>query len=129
MAKFKPTLPAVPEVPEISPLDHQLFTNGKTSSRIERLRSRLTFTKRQSSSCYVDDQVLELTFENSYLRGELSLYEEYRQVLLDLKYMMVYASGVMDEALSEATRKLKDADQNYLKLYGIEEKKKDGLDF
>ncbi|KAK2797627.1 hypothetical protein FQN50_009140 [Emmonsiellopsis sp. PD_5] len=87
------------------------------------------FTKCQSSSCYVDDQVLELMFENSYLRGELSLYEEYWQVLLDLKYMMVYASGVMDEALSEATCKLKDANQSHLKLYGIEEKEEDGLDF
>ncbi|QSS66490.1 hypothetical protein I7I51_07347 [Histoplasma capsulatum] len=130
MAKFKPTLPTVPELPgpEISPLDHQLLVNGKTSSRIERLQSRLQSTKNRSSSIYVDDQILELTFENSYLRGEISRYEDYQRALLDLKYVFSYALVTMEEALSATTQRLRDADQNYLKLNGIEGLMEDGCE-
>ncbi|KKZ67225.1 hypothetical protein EMCG_07091 [[Emmonsia] crescens] len=126
---FKRTsLHTIPE--EISPLDHQILLHGSTSSRLERLPSRAQKAKRRSSSCYVEDQILDLTFENSYLRAELSLHEEYRHALMSLKSIMIYVSGMMEEALSETAQRLNEADKNYLKLHGIaEEKRESGLDF
>ncbi|EEH04639.1 conserved hypothetical protein [Histoplasma capsulatum G186AR] len=126
---FKRTsLPTISE--EISPLDHQILLHGGTSSHLERLPSRAKKAKNRSSSCYVDDQILDLTFENSYLRAELSLLEEYKHALMNLKSIMIYVSGMMEETLSETTQQLNEADKNYLKLHGITEKKREsGLDF
>ncbi|PGG97515.1 hypothetical protein AJ80_09684 [Polytolypa hystricis UAMH7299] len=126
--KPKPSpLPPIPE--EISPLDHQVMLNGGTSSAIERLPSRIQNAKQRSSSYYEEDRVQELTFENSYLRGEIFHREQYRHVLLKLKTMMEYVSGLMEEALSETATKLKEADQEYLLNNGIgEEKRKSGID-
>ncbi|EER41747.1 conserved hypothetical protein [Histoplasma capsulatum H143] len=124
---FKRTsLPSIPE--EISPLDHQILLHGGTTSHLERLPSRVQKAKHRSSSCYVEDQILDLTFENSYLRAELSLHEEYRHALMNLKSIVIYVSGMMEEMLSETTQQLNEADKNYLKLHGItEEKRESGL--
>ncbi|OAX78362.1 hypothetical protein ACJ72_07332 [Emergomyces africanus] len=122
MTKFKPTLSTVSELsePEISSLNYQLLINGKTLSRIERLQFRFQLTKNCSSSVYMDDQVLKLIFENSYLRDEISWYEDYQQALLNLKYVLSYALRTMEEVLSTTTQRLHNVNQSYLKLNRIE---------
>ncbi|KAI1907856.1 hypothetical protein LOZ57_006797 [Ophidiomyces ophidiicola] len=116
----RPQFTPLPAIPEISTLDHQIFLNGGTTSKLERLPSRLQSHKKRSSSLYSTDQLHDLSYENSYLRGELSRLEEYRYALLKLKSKVAFISEMIKEILEGTERSLRDTDSSYLKLYGIE---------
>lgn len=122
--RFSSYLPTISE--EVTPLDHQVYLNGGTTSTLERLPSRLQRQKQRSSSIYVDDRVEELIYENSYLQAELSLHKEYRHVLLNLKSKVTFVVGMMEEVLDEADKQLRRADENYLELCGIRDQKNCG---
>ena len=112
---------------ELSPLDHQVLLNGGTSSRIERLpsRNRQSKLRQRSSSYYQEDQIVELAYETSYLRAQLAFNEESRQALLELRNKMTVILGMIDTALAEVSERLREADQNYLKLFGIDAPKRE----
>ena len=71
----------------------------------------------------MDDCIEELTYENFYLKAELSLHKEYQHALLNLKSKVTFAFEIMEEILNEANERLRKADQNYRELYGIRDQK------
>ncbi|KAL1873638.1 hypothetical protein Plec18167_006155 [Paecilomyces lecythidis] len=111
-----------PIAEEITPIDHQILHNGGSSSKIERLPSRLQQSKNQRPAD-AQQEIEDLAYENSYLRAELMWTQESRQALLEFHEETFKLFRMMEEALVEIRVRLERSDERYLKLWGIEERK------
>ncbi|KAJ5302303.1 hypothetical protein N7508_007166 [Penicillium antarcticum] len=100
---------------EITPADHQILCLGGTSSNLERLQSRLQRAKRRSPDFKI--QLEETAYEMSYLRAELQWHKETKQILLQFQESMFDIFGALEEALTRATARLHDSEQEYLMLW------------
>jgi hypothetical protein len=103
---------------EITPADDQILRHGGTSSSLERLPSRLQQSKR--SSVDLRQQIENLVYENSYLRGELQWQKESNQALLQLRERMFQIFHDMEDALVQVTTGLEEAKRGYLSLWGVD---------
>ena len=103
---------------EITPADHHILCLGGTSSNLERLQSRLQRAKRKSPDCKI--QLEETAYEMSYLRAELQWHKETKQILLQFQESMFEIFGSLEDALTRATARLHDSEQQYLMLWESE---------
>lgn len=100
---------------EITPADHQILCLGGTSSNLERLQSRLQRAKRQSPD--FKTQLEETAYEMGYLRAELQWHKETKQILLQLQEKMFGIFNSLEDALTQATARLHESEQQYLMLW------------
>lgn len=100
---------------EITPADHQVFCLGGTSSNLERLPSRLQRAKLSSPDSKA--RMLESAYEMSYLRAELQWHKETKHILLQLQESMYEIINSLEDALSRATARLHESEQQYLELW------------
>jgi uncharacterized protein YukE len=103
---------------EVTPQDHQILRHGGTSSTIERLPSRLQRSKR--SSIELRQQIEDLTYEVSYLKGELSWHQESKKALFQLQEEMYQLFHKMEDALVQVSTKLRESEEHYLSLWGLD---------
>ncbi|GKZ27650.1 hypothetical protein AbraIFM66951_006116 [Aspergillus brasiliensis] len=103
---------------EITPQDHQLLLHGATSSKIERLPSRLQQSKTPPRS--LKKQVEDLAYEVSYLKAELSWHNETKGALLQFQEQMYEMFHRMEDALIEVNTRLREAEHRYLGLWGLD---------
>ncbi|KAB8227268.1 hypothetical protein BDV23DRAFT_175060 [Aspergillus alliaceus] len=104
---------------EVTPQDHEILRHGGTSSNIERLPSRLQQSKMQPRS--LRKQVEDLAYEVSYLKAELSWHSETKQALLQFQEQMYGLFHNMEDALVQVNIRLRNAEQRYLSLWGLED--------
>lgn len=102
---------------EITPAEDQILRHGGTSSSLERLPSRLQQSKR--SSVDFRQQIENLVYEVSYLRGELQWQKESKQALLQLQERMFEIFHSMEDALVQVTTRLEESERRYLDLWGV----------
>lgn len=100
---------------EISPADHEILRRGGTSSNLERLPSRLQQSKQLSMD--LRQQLEELAFEASYLKAELQWQKESKQALLHFQEDIFHVFHLLEDALVQATTRLRDSEQRYLRLW------------
>jgi predicted nuclease with TOPRIM domain len=103
---------------EVTPVDHQIFHAGGSTSTLDRLPSRLQLSKSQKSLS-LRDEMEELAYENSYLKAELTWNQETRQVLMQLHERTSEVASALSEVLTEATAQLRRCEERYLELWGI----------
>ncbi|KAJ5367179.1 hypothetical protein N7541_001120 [Penicillium brevicompactum] len=101
---------------EITPVDHQVLCLGGTSSNLDRLQSRLQHSKRQSPDLRI--QLEETAYEMSYLRAELQWHKETKQILLQFQESVFGIFTSLEDALTRATARLHESEQQYLRLWG-----------
>ncbi|CDM36271.1 unnamed protein product [Penicillium roqueforti FM164] len=101
---------------EITPVDHQILCLGGTSSNLERLQSRLQCVKRQSPD--FKTQLEETAYEMGYLRAELQWHKETKQILLQFQERVFDIFSSLEDALTQATARLHESEQQYLMLWG-----------
>ncbi|KAJ5152443.1 hypothetical protein N7492_009723 [Penicillium capsulatum] len=104
-----------PITEEITPTDHQVLCLGGTSYNLERLPSRLQRTKRASPD--LKAQLEELAYETNYLKAELQWHKETKQILLQFQEKVLDISTSLEDALSRATARLRQSEQQYLMLW------------
>ncbi|KAJ5517501.1 hypothetical protein N7527_009061 [Penicillium freii] len=100
---------------EITPADHQVLCLGGTSSNLERLQSRLQHAKRKSPDFKI--RMEETAYEMSYLRAELQWHKETKQILLQLQERVFDIFSSLEDALTQATERLHESEQQYLMLW------------
>lgn len=103
---------------EVTPQDHQLLCHGATSSKIERLPSRLQQSKVLPRS--MKKQVEDLAYEVSYLKAELSWHSETKGALLQFQEHMYEIFHRVEDALIEVNTRLREAEHRYLRLWGLD---------
>ena len=101
---------------EITPADHQILCLGGTSSNLERLPSRLQHAKRKSPD--LTTQLEEAAYEMSYLRAELQWHKETKQILLQFQENVFDIFSSLEDALTRATARLHESEQQYLMFWG-----------
>ncbi|KAE8371407.1 hypothetical protein BDV26DRAFT_276122 [Aspergillus bertholletiae] len=103
---------------EITPVDDQLLRNGGISSNIARLPSRIQQAKQSSPAS--SKKIEDLVYEVGYLKAELQWHQESKQALLALQDQMRKMFSMMEDALVQVNIGLEQAEQRYLKLWGLE---------
>jgi carboxypeptidase C (cathepsin A) len=102
---------------EITPAEDQILRHGGTSSSLKRLPSRLQQSKHSSVDFW--QQIENLVYEVSYLRGELQWQKESKQALLQLQERMFEIFYSMEDALVQVTTRLEESERRYLGLWGV----------
>jgi hypothetical protein len=64
-------------------------------------------------------QIENLVYENSYLRGELQWQKQSNQALLQLRERMFQIFHDIEDALVQVTTGLEEAKRGYLSLWGV----------
>lgn len=113
MNQFKET--QLDTISEKHSLDRIILEHDEDSSSVDRLRSHLQRLKSRFSY-YLKDQILNLIFENDYLRARLTFSEKSRQILLALQRKLSEVFKTIEDALCEVTERLRETENNYLKL-------------
>lgn len=89
--------------------------HNKIFLSVKRLQSHLQWLKSRSSY-YLKDEILNLTFENEYLRAQLIFSEKSCQILLTFQEKLSKVSKTIENALCEMIERLRETNHNYLKL-------------
>jgi chromosome segregation ATPase len=103
---------------EITPLEHQILLAGGSSSKLERLPSRLKQWKDQRSTS-LREEIEELAYENSYLKAELAWNQEARRALMEFHEKTFEAATMIRESLIEVNHRLRESEDRYLELWGV----------
>lgn len=103
---------------EITPVDHQILRAGGSSSKLERLPSRLQQSKQQRS-IGLREEIEELAYENSYLKAELAWNQETRRALMDFHEKIFEATAMIRESLVQVNHRLRECEDRYLEMWGI----------
>ena len=107
------------ETPEVSLLDHRIFTHGGTTSVIDSLPSQLNLRKRRAHPP-PSKELEELTRENGYLREELALHQETRLAITKLHRKTIEAYQILQNALQEMSQKVATSEERLLQYWGID---------
>ena len=99
-------------------MDHQILNSGGSSSKIERLTSRLRDSKRRRyQESY--NEIEDMAFENSSLRAELVWVTQARDALLEFRQKIYRMFTSMEDVLADVEVKLNQAEEEYLKSWGL----------
>ncbi|MCJ1355982.1 MAG: hypothetical protein MMC33_005976 [Icmadophila ericetorum] len=111
---------------DITPLDHQIARHGGTTSSYEELPHRLKESK-QHEPLTDKEQVVELTYEKSYLLKELACLKDTRAANVRFLEKVAKLRGEMeailiefDSALEERSREQARAESELFSYWGIE---------
>jgi chromosome segregation ATPase len=110
---------------EITPLDHQILRAGGSTSKLERLASRLQQSKHQRSTG-IREEIEELAYENSYLKAELAWNQEARRALMDFHEKIFEAMTMIRESLIQVNHRLRESEDRYLEMWGVSPEQRRG---
>ena len=104
---------------EVTALDHHIATHGGTTSNIEKLPSRLQFSKTHPPRTQ-SERIEELVHENSYLHQEIALYQETRGALMALHAKTVKAYELLQDGLQVLSQQVAKSEKRLLDYWGID---------
>ena len=104
---------------EVTALDHHIATHGGTTFNIEKLLSRLQFSKTHPPQTQ-SKRIEELVRENSYLRQEIALYQETRGALMALHAKTIKAYELLQDGLQVLSQQVAQSEKRLLNYWGID---------